>query len=97
VDCWIGIVQEVDRRVVRVAGRLSVAQVPELFMACVGEGAPVEVDLTDLISADAAGCEALRRIRDAGAILTGAPGFIRLRIDSLPAGPRRVPRPTRPD
>ena len=34
VDCWIGIVQETGRCVIRLAGRLSVAQVPDLFGAC---------------------------------------------------------------
>ena len=38
VDCWIGVVTEVDRRVVRLAGRLSVAQVPELLTACAAGG-----------------------------------------------------------
>src|SRR5687767_12205058 len=31
VDCWIGVVQKDDRRVVRLAGRLGEAQVPELL------------------------------------------------------------------
>ena len=34
VECWIGVVTEGDRRVVRLAGRLSVAHVPELLTAC---------------------------------------------------------------
>ena len=38
----------------RLAGRLSVAQVPELLEAC-AEALPLEVDLADLVSADAAG------------------------------------------
>jgi len=43
---------------------------------------PAELDLTDLVSADPGGIEALRRIRDAGTSLVGAPGYIRLRIDA---------------
>jgi hypothetical protein len=81
VDCWIGVVTEADRRVVRLAGRLSVAQVPELLMAC-SEGGPVELDLTDLVSADAAGIEALRRVRRKGATFVGTPGYIQLKLDS---------------
>ncbi len=95
MDCWIGVVQEIDRRVVRLAGRLSVAQVPELLKTC-AEGSPVELDLTELVSADVAGIDALRRVRDGGAVLTGAPGYIRMKLD-LPAEARteQPPRPSR--
>ena len=48
---------------------------------------PVELDLSDLVSADSGGIEALRRIRDAGTSLVGAPGYIRMRIDSLEDSP----------
>ncbi len=75
VECWIGVVQETDRRVVRLAGRLSVAQVPELLGAC-ADVLPLELDLTDLVSADMAGIEALQRLRDQGATLVGAPGYL---------------------
>jgi len=81
LDCWIGVVEGSDRRVVRLAGRLSVAQVSDLLRMW-ADVAPVELDLTDLVSADSGGIEALRRIRDAGTSLVGAPGYIRLRIDS---------------
>jgi hypothetical protein len=57
VDCWIGVVQQTDRRLVRLAGRLSAAQVPELLGFC-AEIAPLQVDLTELVPADAAGIEA---------------------------------------
>jgi hypothetical protein len=84
VDCWIGVVQETDRRVVRLAGRLCAAQVPELLRACAGAG-PLQLDLTDLVSADIAGVEALQRVRAKGATLLGVPGYIQLKLDS-PAG-----------
>ena len=73
VDCWIGVVDETDRRLVRLAGRLSVAQVPELLGACANVTS-IQLDLTELVSVDAAGIEALQRLRDQGAALTGAPG-----------------------
>jgi hypothetical protein len=57
VDCWIGVVQPTDRRLVSLAGRLSAAQVPELPGVC-AEIAPLQVDLTELVSAGAAGIEA---------------------------------------
>ena len=87
VDCWIGVVTQADRRIVRLAGRLSVVQVPELLTAC-AEGLPIELDLTDLVSADVAGIEALQRVRQKGARLVGAPGYIQLKLDSVPDAPR---------
>ena len=66
VDCWIGVAQEAQRRTVRLAGRLTIGHVPELLRACAESGA-VEVDLTDLVSADLAGVDALRRVRAGGA------------------------------
>ena len=78
MDCWIGIVQEGGRRVVRLAGRLAEAQVPELLMAC--DPGPVEVDLSDLLSADAAGLDALQRLHARGAVLVRVPGYIQLRL-----------------
>jgi ABC-type transporter Mla MlaB component len=81
VDCWIGISQEKDRRVVRLAGRLAEAQVPELLIAC-SELGPLELDLSDLVSADAAGLEALYRVQSRGAMLVGVPGYIRLQLES---------------
>jgi hypothetical protein len=81
VDCWIGVVQEADRRIVRLAGRLGMAQVPDLLSAC---GAPgtLQLDLTDLVSADMAGLEALQRARDRGALLVGVPVYIQLKLDT---------------
>ena len=92
MECWIGVVREGERRVVRLAGRLSAAQVPELFRACQGDDS-LKIELTDLISVDAAGIDALQRIRGRGAILTGASGYIQLKLDS-PAGQstRSMPR-----
>jgi hypothetical protein len=84
VDCWIGVVQEGGRRVVRVAGRLGEAQVPELLRACAEPG-PLQVDLSDLVSADAAGLDALRRVQTRGATWVGVPEYIQLRLDSSSA------------
>jgi hypothetical protein len=97
VECWIGVVQQTDRRVVRLAGRLSIAQVPELLGACGGD-APLELDLTELVSADAAGIEALQRLRDQGATVAGVPRYIQLKLDS-PVGtslPTTLPPQDRP-
>jgi len=89
LECWIGIVTEGDRRVVRLAGRLSAAQVPELLIACAGQSG-MELDLTDLLSADAAGIEALQRIRRGGATLSCIPGYIQLQLHTA-----ADPRPSR--
>ena len=91
VECWIGVAKEGDHRIVRVAGRLSVAHVPEVLEAC-ADSAALEINLTDLISADAAGIEALQRIRAKGATIIGAPGYIQLKLDlpsQAPPPPRR--------
>lgn len=77
----MGIVQEEHRRVVRLAGRLGEAQVPELLLACAQAG-PILLDLSDLMSADAAGLEALQRVEARGATFVGVPGYIQLQLQS---------------
>jgi hypothetical protein len=76
------VAREDDTRVIRLAGRLSAEQVPDFFRACGDEGA-MTLDLTDLISVDPAGIDALQRLRRQGARLTGVTGYIQLRLDSL--------------
>ena len=51
----------------------------------------MELDLTELVSADAAGIDALQRIRDKGAQLVGVPGYIQLKLDS-PNATQDLPR-----
>jgi hypothetical protein len=93
VDCWIGVVVEDDRLVIRLEGRLSVAQVPELLKTW-ADTEPAELDLAELLSADVGGIEALRRIRDAGTALVGAPGYIKMKIEASEdsAADRHSPR-----
>ena len=81
MDCWIGVVKQTDRLVIKLAGRLSAAQVPELLTAC-GDDTGLELELTDLVSADAAGIEAIQRLRGKGATLVGVPGYIRLKLET---------------
>ena len=47
----------------RLAGRFAEAQVPELMQVC-AVGGPISLDLTELVSTDTAGLEALSRIRE---------------------------------
>jgi hypothetical protein len=80
VDCWIGITRDGDRRVVTLAGRLGAAQVPELLGACLEAGRPLQLDLSDLISVDTAGVEALLRMHARGVTFVGVPGYIQLKL-----------------
>lgn len=82
----MGIAQEADRRVIRLAGRLAFPQVPELLHACEGTSR-LQLDLKDMVSADAAGIDALRRIRARGAELLNVPGYIQLKLGSSTGGP----------
>ena len=83
MDCWIGIEHAGNQWLVRLAGRLSVDQVPDLLKVCGEHGSDsVEVELSDLLSADVAGIDALRRVRRAGALLTGTPAYIQLKLDA---------------
>ena len=79
----------------RLAGRLSAAQIPELLEAC-GKAVRVELDLTDLVSTDAAGIEALQGLRSQGVVLVGAPGYLQLKLDSPAGRPVAGPPPKGP-
>jgi hypothetical protein len=52
---------------------------PAWLTVCTG-GVPLQIELTDLISADAAGIEALQLLRSRGATLSGAPGYLQLQV-----------------
>jgi hypothetical protein len=62
---------------VRLAGRLNDVQVYELFSVCARAAGQVQIDLTDLLSADAVGLDALRRLRGDGAELVGVAQYLR--------------------
>jgi len=81
VDCWIGTVDDANRRLVRVAGDLSVAQVPDLLEAC-ADRLPVQLNLTDVVSVDVVAIEALQQLRSKGALLIGARRYLQLKLDS---------------
>jgi anti-anti-sigma regulatory factor len=77
VDCRIDVVTEPDRCTVQLAGRLKAAQVPELRHVCATAAGRLRIDLTDLLSADAVGLDALRQLRRSGAELVGAARYLR--------------------
>mgnify|MGYP003576247843 FL=1 len=90
MDCWIGVLRENDKCVVRVAGTLTHSQVPELLKAC-ANCPKLVLDLVDLLNADVAGIDAIRRLRAAGASLTGTSGYVQLKIDAPVASTRGLP------
>jgi hypothetical protein len=77
VDCRIEVVQCADGCTVHLAGRLNAAWVPELRGVCAGAAGCLRIDLTDLLSADAVGIDALRRLQTSGARLVGVPRYLR--------------------
>ena len=72
---------------VTIAGRLMNDHVPGLLTAC-GEPSTLRLDLTDVLSVDAIAADALQRLREAGAQLTGVPTYIQLKLDSIARQPR---------
>ena len=90
VECWIDVTENEGRRVVKLAGRFGEAQVPEFLQSCAGSG-ELTLDLTYLVSADAAGLDALRRTRLRGAAVVGASGYIQLKLDARGVPPDHDP------
>ena len=70
---------DANRRLVRVAGDLSVAQVPDLLEAC-ADSLPVQLNLTDVVSVDVVAIEALQQLRSKGALLIGARRYLQLKL-----------------
>jgi anti-anti-sigma regulatory factor len=84
VEIRIDIKSEGAETVVRIAGRLSGAAVPLFRKACDPiEGAFV-LDLSNLLSADAAGIEVIRKVGETGVEVRGASPFVRLLLDDAP-------------
>ena len=83
MECRIEVVREDAQPVVRLAGRLAEAQTAAFLEACAGAGAAPMLDLTDLVSADAIGLDALLRVQAQGARLVGLPEYMRLKLELL--------------
>ena len=77
VECRIQVQNQADGCTIQLAGRLNAAQVHELQSVCAGATGRLRIDLTDLLSADAVGLDALRRLRLAGAEIVGAARYLR--------------------
>ena len=66
-----------DGCTIYLAGHLRAEQVHELGRIYATGSGRIRIDLTDLLSADAVGIDALRRLRHAGADLVGVPRYLR--------------------
>ena len=77
VECRIQVLQQSDGCTIQLAGRLNAEQVHELQSVCAGARGCLRIDLTDLLSADPVGLDALRRLRVAGAEIIGAARYLR--------------------
>ena len=82
VECRIEVVRGVLGTVVRLAGRLGDAQAPDFVETCASAARPLRIDLSELVSVDAVGIEALLRVREMGATFDGPPEYLRLKIEA---------------
>ena len=83
VLCRIQIRREDGRAVVRLAGHLTGAQVPDLLAACAGGTDRARVELDELLSADVVGLDALLRVEERGAVLVGLLEYLQFELDAL--------------
>jgi anti-anti-sigma regulatory factor len=77
VECRIQIHQHGDGCTIQLAGRLDAALVHELHSVCAAASGRLRIDLTDMLSVDAVGLDALRRLRLNGAEIVGAARYLR--------------------
>jgi hypothetical protein len=70
------VVRQRDGCTISLAGHLRAEQVHELGRICASGNGRIRIDLTDLLSADAVGIDALRRLRHAGAELVRVPRYL---------------------
>jgi hypothetical protein len=82
MECMIEVIERSDHRVVRLAGRLTEAHVPDLFNVC---ATSVRLDLGNLISVDLVGLDALHRLQQRGTVFTDVPEYIQLKLNALAA------------
>jgi hypothetical protein len=82
MECRMQVVERRDGCTVHLAGRLHAGQVAELRALCAAAGGHLQIDLTDLVSADAVGIDALRRLRADGVELVGVARYLRKQLVS---------------
>ena len=88
MQCRIDARRKEQRLILHLAGDLTEEYVPAFLEACASEGARLVVELDELLSADAVGVDALRRVEERGALLVALPFYLRLKLDKLES-PRR--------
>ena len=83
MQCRIDARRNEQRLILHLAGDLTEEYVPAFLEACASEGARLVVELDELLSADAVGVDALRRVEERGAVLVALPFYLRLKLDNL--------------
>ena len=89
MQCRIDARRNEQRLILHLAGDLTEEYVPAFLEACASEGARLVVELDELLSADAVGVDALRRVEERGAMLVSLPFYLRLKLDKLESSRRR--------
>ena len=77
MECRIQVEDRSEACTVSLAGHLRAEQVPELCRVCGTATGRIRIDLSDLVSADAVGVDALRRLGRGGAELVGVAHYLR--------------------
>ena len=83
VLCRIEVTRDQAGVVVKLAGHLTGAHVPDLLAACAERPSHSRVLLDELLSADVVGLDALRRVEDHGAELVDLLEYLRFELDAL--------------
>lgn len=81
MDLWIGVEDKGGVRQVRLEGRLAAVSIAEFEKAARGLEPPVLFDLSQLLSTDEEGLQALRARREAGDQLIGVRPLIQHQLD----------------
>lgn len=83
MDCIIDVEDHGGARLVRLAGRLADAQVPDLLSVCADSAHVRELNLHHLVSVDPVGLSALQRLRERGITLVDVPTYIQMKLEAL--------------
>lgn len=89
MECKFDIDRDAVPSTIRIAGRLTAAHVPDLMQVWLelseASQRTVLIDLEDLMSTDAIGVEALRRVAGEGAVLANASPYIQMKLEPSPS------------
>jgi hypothetical protein len=83
VLCRIQVARDDDHLVVRLAGHLTGAQVPDLLAACAEGDRHPRIELEELLSADVIGLDALLRVEEDGAQLVGLLEYLQFELEAV--------------